>query len=64
MAGILSYEPAFEHKIANNFGYMLSVNDAYRLIAEFETKTTTKFSCFKVNKGFGNFGTYKCHYCK
>jgi len=61
MAGILSYEAAFEHKIANNFRCVLSVNDAYRLIAEFETKTTTKFSCIKVSKGFGNVGTYKIY---
>ena len=56
MAGILSYEPAFEHKISDNFGYLLTVDDAYKLIAEFETRSTTKFSCFKGDKGFGNIG--------
>ena len=59
MAGILSCEPAFEQKKADNFGYVLSVNDAYKLIAEFETRSTTKFSCFKVDKGFGNIGMYE-----
>ena len=58
MAGILSYEPAFDRKIAENFGYVSSVQEAYKLIAEFETRSTTKFSCFKVDKDFGNFGVY------
>ena len=56
MAGILSYEPAFDRKIAENFGYVSSVQEAYKLIAEFETRSTTKFSCFKVGKDFGNIG--------
>ena len=38
---------------------MFSVEDAYRLIADFETKTTTKFSCFKADKSFGNIGKYR-----
>ena len=58
MAGILSYEPAFDRKIAENFGYVSSVQEAYKLIAEFETRSTTKFSCFKVDKDFGNIGVY------
>ena len=58
MAGILSYELALEREIAENFGYVSSVQDAYKLIAEFETRSTTKFSCFKVDKDFGNFGVY------
>ena len=59
MAGILSYEPPFDHKITDNLGYVFSVEDAYRLIADFETKTTTKFSCFKADKSFGNIGKYR-----
>ena len=58
MAGILSYEPAFDRKIAENFGYVSSVQEAYKLIAEFETRSTIKFSCFKVDKDFGNIGVY------
>ena len=41
MAGILSYEPPLDHKIT---GYEFSVEDAYRLLADFEMKTTIKFS--------------------
>ena len=65
MAGILSYEPALDRKIAENFGYVSSVQDAYKLIAEFETRSTTKFSCFKVDKDFGNVGVYLrlIYYC-
>ena len=65
MAGILSYEPAFDRKIAENFGYVSSVQEAYKLIAEFETRSTTKFSCFKVDKDFGNIGVYLrfIYYC-
>ena len=40
----------------DNFGYITSVDEAYKLIAEFETGSTTKFSCFKADKGFGNTG--------
>ena len=35
------------------------MEDAYRLIAVLETKTTTKFSCFKADKSFGNIGKYR-----
>ena len=42
MAGILSYEPSFDRKITENFGYVSSVQEAYKLIAEFETRSTTK----------------------
>ena len=65
IAGILSYEPALDRKFAENFGYVSSVQDAYKLIAEFETRSTTKFSCFKVDKDFGNVGVYLrlIYYC-
>ena len=59
MAGILGYEPAFDQKISDNFGYVFSVGDAYKLLADFKTRTTTKFSCFKADKGFGNIGKYR-----
>ena len=58
MAGILSYEPAFDRKITENFGYVSSVQEAYKLFAEAETRSTIKFSCFKVDKDFGNIGVY------
>ena len=58
MAGILSYEPAFDRKIAANFGYVSSVQEAFKLIAEFEKRSTTTFSCFKVYKDFGDIGLY------
>ena len=56
MAEILTYEPPFDHKITDNFGYVFSVEDAYRLLADFGIKTTTKFCCFKADKSFGNIG--------
>ena len=31
-----------QHKIADDFGYVLFVNDAYKLIAEFETRSTSR----------------------
>ena len=37
MAGILSYEPPFDSKIAENFGYVSSVEEAYKVITESET---------------------------
>ena len=58
MVGILSCELVFDRKIAENFGYVSSVEAAYKLIAEFETRSTTKFSCFKVDKDFGNICVY------
>ena len=58
MAGILSCELVFDRKIAENSGYVSSVEAAYKLIAEFETRSTTKFSCFKVDKDFGNICVY------
>ena len=65
MAGILSYEPAFDRKIVENFGYVSSVQEAYKLIPEFETGSTIKFSCCKVDKDFGNIGVYLrfIYYC-
>lgn len=58
MAGILKREPSPDGRDADNFGYVNSVDEAYKLIAEFETGSTTKFSCFKADKGFGNTGMH------
>ncbi|CAH3140001.1 unnamed protein product, partial [Porites evermanni] len=49
----------FDRKIDENFGYVSSVQGAYKLIGEFKTRSTTKFSCFKVDKDFGNIGLTK-----
>ena len=43
---------------ADNLGYVNSVDEAHKLIAEFETGLTTKFSFFKAVKGFGNTYVY------
>ena len=56
MAGILRYEPPFDYKINDNFGYVFSVEDAYRLLADFEMKTAREFSCFKADKSSGSIG--------
>ena len=58
MAGILKREPLPDGRDADNFGYVNSVDEAYKLIAEFETGSTTKFSCFNADKGFGNTGMH------
>ena len=63
MVGILSYEPAFDRKIDENFGYISSIQGAYKLIGEFEMRPTTKFSCFKVDREFGNIGLYQRFIC-
>ena len=58
MAGILGREPLLDGRHADDLGYVNSVDETYRLIAEFETRLTTKFSCFKADKGFRNTGMY------
>ena len=58
MARILKREPLLDGRHADNLGYVNSVDEAYKLIAEFETGLTAKFSCFKADKGSGNTGIY------
>ena len=58
MRGILKREPLLYGRHADNLGYVNSVDEAHKLIAEFETGLTTKFSCFKADKGFRNTGIY------
>ena len=41
-----------------NLGYVNSVDEAHKLLAEFETGLTTKFSFCKADKGFGNTAVY------
>ena len=58
MVRILKHEPLLDGRYADNLGYVNSVDEAHKLIAEFETGLTTKFSFFKADKGFGNTGVY------
>ena len=58
MAGILGCEPLLDGRHADDLGYFNSVDQTYRLIAEFETRLMTKFSCFKADKGSRNTGMY------
>ena len=58
MARILKREPLLDGRRADNLGYVNSVDEAHKLIAEFETGLTTKFSFCKADKGFGNTGVY------
>ena len=76
MARILKREPLLDGRHADNLGYGNSVDEAHKLIAEFETGLTTKFSFCKADKGFGNTGVYiyifiikfgynvRCHWLK
>ena len=58
MGGILKREPLLDGRHADNLGYVNFVDEAHKLIAEFETGLTTKFSFSKAVKGFGNTGVY------
>ena len=58
MTRILKREPLLDGRHADNLGYVNSVDEAHKLIAEFETGLTTKFSFCKADKGFGNTGIY------
>ena len=58
MARILKRKPLLDVRHADNLGYVNSVDKAHKLIAEFETGLTTKFSFSKADKGFGNTGVY------
>ena len=62
MAGILKREYLLDGRYADNLGYVNSVDEAYKIIAEFETGVTAKFSCFKADKDFRNAGMYICIY--
>ena len=58
MARNLKRKPLLDGRHANNLGYVNSVDEAHKLIEEFETGLTTKFSFCKADKGFGNTGVY------
>ena len=46
------------YEILYRIGYVNSVDEVHKLIAEFETGLTPEFSFFKAVKGFGNTGVY------
>lgn len=47
---------AFEVQFSETSGLVKDVKAAESILREYETATTTKFSCFKASKGFGNTG--------
>ena len=49
-------------EIEHNFGFVRSVEDANKVVIDFEQANTLKFSVYKVNKGFGNTGKYFIRY--
>ena len=50
MAGILKREPSPDGRDADNFGYVNSVDEAYKLIAEFETGSRRSFLALRLTK--------------
>ena len=46
----------FEVQFSETSGLVKDVKAAESVLREYETATTTKFSCFKASKGFGNTG--------
>lgn len=42
--------------LGENFGYAFSLEDAYNFIRELERQTTTRFTCYRADKGFGAIG--------
>lgn len=46
----------FEEKLSERSGLVKDVKAAESILREFETTTTTRYACFKANKGFGNTG--------
>jgi len=46
----------FEVKFSERSGLVEDVKAAETILREYGTATTTRFSCFKANKGFGNTG--------
>ena len=46
----------FAVQFSERSGLVKDVKAAESILREYETATTTRFSCFKANKGFGNTG--------
>ena len=40
-------------KLSDNLYSVSSAEEAHKLIEDFETRNTVKFSCYKASKGFG-----------
>ena len=51
-----SWEKLYDGSVNKYLGYVASVEQAMKLIREYELKTTSKFSCFKAEKTFGQGG--------
>ena len=51
-------ESSLSVEISETFGYVQSLDHAEKMISKFETKNTIKFSCYKADKDFGNYGIY------
>ena len=48
-----NWESLFVSSTDKYSGYVQTLEDAMKLIREYELATTTKFSCFKADKMFG-----------
>jgi len=48
----------FAVQFSERSGLVKDVKAAESILREYETVTTTRFSCFKANKGFGNTGEW------
>ena len=48
----------FVETSGKNFGYVFTVEEAYKFIGQLETQTTTKFTCYTTVKDFGAIGEY------
>jgi hypothetical protein len=55
MAGDFKY---FDVPITTNCGYVYSCERAEEAVREFETRTTSKYSCYKSRSSFGKTGTW------
>ena len=57
-----TWENLFINSTDKYSGYVQTLEDAMKLIREYELATTTKFSCFKADKMFGRGG--KTNHCR
>jgi hypothetical protein len=56
MAG--DYKPHFDVQITPNCGHVYSRERAEQVVREFETQTTSKYSCYKSRLSFSRTGMY------
>ena len=52
----VSWETLYSGSTNKYSGYVATIEEAMKLIREYELKTTSKFSCFKADKTFGQGG--------